>query len=58
MSRTAEAVSKGEMEAEFQLERQDEVGRLAKAFNLMKISLNISIKKLKEFRTKLTGLDS
>ncbi len=58
MSQTAEALSQGEMEAEFEQNSHDEVGKLAKAFTLMKISLKISIKKLEEFRTKLGGLDS
>lgn len=58
MSQTAEAVSKGEIQAEFKQNSQDEVGRLAKSFNLMKISLEISINKLEEFSIKLRSLDS
>ena len=58
MTQTAEALSKGNMEAEFEQNSHDEVGRLAKAFTLMKISLRISINKLEEFRTKLNSLNS
>ncbi len=43
MSRTAEAVSLGEMEGEFQHKSQDEIGLLAAAFNRMKSSLQISM---------------
>ncbi len=64
MSQTAEAVSQGNIEAEFEensqdeVSRHDEVGRLAKAFTLMQISLKISINKLEEFGAKLRRLDS
>jgi HAMP domain-containing protein len=43
MSRTAEAVSLGEMDAEFEHQSQDEIGLLAAAFNRMKSSLRISM---------------
>ncbi|MDJ0534938.1 MAG: DUF3365 domain-containing protein [Xenococcaceae cyanobacterium MO_207.B15] len=64
MSKTAEAVSQGHIEAEFEensqdeVRRYDEVGRLAKAFGLMQTSLKISINKLEEFAAKLRNLDS
>jgi len=58
MSETAEAVSKGHIDAQFEQNSQDEVGRLANAFNLMKISLEISINKLEQFSSKIRRLES
>jgi HAMP domain-containing protein len=43
ISRTAEAISLGQMEAEFNHNSQDEIGSLAVAFNRMKSSLQISM---------------
>ena len=43
MARTAEAVSMGHMEEEFNQKSQDEIGALAAAFNRMKSSLQISM---------------
>lgn len=43
MARAAEAVSMGEMAAEFEQHSGDEIGTLAAAFNRMKSSLEISI---------------
>lgn len=43
ISRTAEAVSLGQMDAEFEQKTQDEIGALAAAFNRMKSSLEISM---------------
>lgn len=48
MSRTAEAVSLGEMNAEFEHQSQDEIGLLAAAFNRMKSSLQISMNLLNQ----------
>ncbi|MDJ0682429.1 MAG: DUF3365 domain-containing protein [Xenococcaceae cyanobacterium MO_167.B52] len=64
MSKTAEAVSQGQIQAEFEassqneIGRYDEVGRLAKAFTLMQTSLKISINKLEEFASRLRNLDA
>jgi HAMP domain-containing protein len=43
ISRTAEAISLGQMSAEFNHNSQDEIGSLAAAFNRMKSSLQISM---------------
>jgi HAMP domain-containing protein len=43
MARTAEAVSMGEMDEEFEQNTRDEIGSLAAAFNRMKSSLEISM---------------
>jgi HAMP domain-containing protein len=43
LSRTAEAISLGDMDAEFEHQNQDEIGLLATAFNRMKSSLKISM---------------
>jgi HAMP domain-containing protein len=48
MVKTAEAVSLGDMDAEFQHQSQDEVGLLAAAFGRMKSSLQISMNLLKQ----------
>lgn len=47
IARTAEAVSMGEMDVEFEQQSQDEIGTLAEAFNRMKSSLEISMDMLK-----------
>jgi HAMP domain-containing protein len=43
LSRTAEAISLGDLDAEFEHQNQDEIGLLATAFNRMKSSLKISM---------------
>jgi HAMP domain-containing protein len=43
LSRTAEAISLGDLDAEFEHQNQDEIGVLATAFNRMKSSLKISM---------------
>jgi HAMP domain-containing protein len=48
--RVAEAVSTGDMDAEFEKVANDEVGSLVEAFTRMKISLAIAIKSLQEHR--------
>lgn len=52
MTQIAEAVSMGEMDAEFDQKANDEVGRLAKAFTLMKTSLGICMNRLEDARLK------
>jgi HAMP domain-containing protein len=49
MSQVAEAVSTGEMEAEFEQTSNDEVGSLAEAFRRMKTSLAIAVKRLEQY---------
>lgn len=51
ISRVAEAVSIGDMDAEFEYEFQDEVGIVAEAFNRMKTSLFMAMKRLEQYRT-------
>ncbi len=48
MSRTAESVSLGQMDSEFEHKSQDEIGVLAAAFNRMKSSLQISMNLLNQ----------
>jgi HAMP domain-containing protein len=43
LARTAEAMSLGDLDAEFEHQNQDEIGLLATAFNRMKSSLKISM---------------
>ncbi len=50
MTQVAQAVSQGEMEAEFEQTNQDEIGSLAEAFRLMKTSLAIALDRLTQFR--------
>ena len=50
MVRVAEAVSQGDMDAEFERISNDEVGRLAEAFRRMKESLARAMKKLEDYR--------
>lgn len=50
MAGVAEAVSQGDMGAEFERISNDEVGRLAEAFRRMKESLAIAMKKLDNYR--------
>lgn len=58
ITKIAEVVSQGDMKAEFEQNSRDEVGRLAKAFSLMKISLQISMNMNEEFRNKLPRQNS
>ena len=48
ITQVAEAVSTGDMEAEFEQQSNDEVGSLAKAFTRMKRSLAIALKNLEQ----------
>ena len=50
MTQVAEAVSTGDMEAEFEQKSNDEVGSLAQAFTRMKTSLAIALKRLDQYR--------
>ncbi len=50
MTQVAEAVSTGDMEAEFEQKSSDEVGSLAQAFTRMKTSLAIALKRLEQYR--------
>ena len=50
MTQVAEAVSTGDMEAEFEQKSNDEVGSLAQAFTRMKTSLTIALKRLEQYR--------
>ncbi|MDJ0725932.1 MAG: DUF3365 domain-containing protein [Prochloraceae cyanobacterium] len=50
MSRVAQALSTGHMEADFDTNSTDEVGRLAKSFKLMKTSLSMCVTRLEGSR--------
>ena len=50
--RVAEAVSTGDMEADFEKVSNDELGSLVEAFTRMKLSLLMAIKKLEQYRTE------
>ncbi len=50
ISQVAEAVSIGDMNAEFEYESQDEVGIVAKSFTRMKTSLVMAMKRLEQYR--------
>ncbi len=48
----AEAVSTGDMDAEFEKVSNDEVGSLVEAFTRMKLSLGLAIKRVEQYRIK------
>ncbi|MEB3355686.1 MAG: DUF3365 domain-containing protein [Synechococcales bacterium] len=50
MVMVAEAVSTGDMQAEFDVKSKDEVGRLAEAFQRMKMSLSVAMRRLERYR--------
>jgi HAMP domain-containing protein len=50
MARAAEAISTGDMQAEFDVQSQDEVGKLAEAFQRMKLSLSMAMNRLERYR--------
>ena len=52
MSKVAQALSTGQLEAEFEANSTDEVGRLAKSFKLMKTSLSMCVTRLEDARPK------
>ncbi|GAA6615362.1 DUF3365 domain-containing protein [Scytonema sp. NUACC26] len=49
ITRIAEEVSMGHMDMNFQNVSNDEIGKLVKAFNRMKLSLEMAMRKLKKF---------
>ncbi len=57
MARTAEAVSTGDMSADFDFVSNDEVGSLAEAFRRMKTSLMMAMKRLERYRIGRRSLD-
>jgi len=52
MSQVAQALSTGQMEADFETNSTDEVGRLAKSFKLMKTSLSMCVTRLEGSRPR------
>lgn len=50
MARVAEAVSMGDTAATFTQDSQDEVGKLADAFNRMRLSLQMAMQRLERYR--------
>jgi len=50
MAQVAEAVSMGDTKAEFVQDSQDEVGKLAEAFNRMRLSLQMAMQRLERYR--------
>ena len=52
MSKVAQALSTGQMEADFETNSTDEVGRLAKSFKLMKTSLSMCVTRLEGSRPR------
>lgn len=50
MAKVAEAVSMGDTTAEFTQNSQDEVGKLAEAFNRMRTSLQMAMQRLERYR--------
>ncbi|MGJ3249324.1 MAG: c-type heme family protein [Elainellaceae cyanobacterium] len=57
MAMTAEAVSTGDMDADFEYVSNDEVGTLAEAFRRMKMSLMMAMKRLERYRIGRRSLD-
>ncbi len=56
--RVAEAVSTGDMEAEFEKTSNDEVGNLVEAFTRMKLSLGMAMKRFEQYRVKPRNTDA
>lgn len=50
MAKVAEAVSMGDTTTEFTQDSQDEVGKLAEAFNRMRLSLQMAMQRLERYR--------
>ena len=50
MAKVAEAVSMGDTKAEFTQDSEDEVGKLAEAFNRMRLSLQMAMQRLERYR--------
>jgi HAMP domain-containing protein len=58
MAQAAEAVSTGDMDAEFEWHSNDEVGSLAEAFRRMKTSLVMAMKRLDQYRIGRRTIDN
>lgn len=58
MAQAAEAVSTGDMDAEFEWDSKDEVGSLAEAFRRMKTSLAMAMKRLDRYRISKRTMDA
>ena len=52
MSKVAQALSTGQLDADFETNSTDEVGRLAKSFKLMKTSLSMCVNRLEDSRQR------
>jgi len=52
IAKTAQAVSRGDMEADFEEDSQDEIGLLVIAFNRMKSSIEVAMKLLNQRETR------
>ena len=50
MAQVAEAVSMGDTGTEFSVQSEDEVGKLATAFNRMRLSLQMAMQRLERYR--------
>ena len=57
MAKVAEAVSTGDTEAEFERLANDEVGSIAEAFTRMKMSLEMAMNRLEQYRTGRRSVD-
>ena len=57
MAQVAEAVSTGDMDAEFERLSNDEVGNIAEAFTRMKTSLTMAMKRLEKYRSGRRSID-
>ncbi|MEM1242617.1 MAG: DUF3365 domain-containing protein [Cyanobacteria bacterium P01_H01_bin.26] len=55
MAATAEAVSTGDIQAEFVKRSEDEVGKLTDSFNRMRLSLQMAMQRLERYRGKRQG---
>lgn len=58
MAQAAEAISTGDMDAEFEWDAKDEVGSLAEAFRRMKTSLVMAMKRLERYRISKRTMDA
>jgi HAMP domain-containing protein len=58
MAQAAEAVSTGDLDAEFEWDSKDEVGSLAEAFRRMKTSLVMAMKRLDRYRISKRTVDA
>lgn len=58
MAQAAEAISTGDLDAEFEWNSKDEVGSLAEAFRRMKTSLVMAMKRLDRYRISKRTIDA